>query len=210
MKVLLQSLLLLLSFALVFIWTNSPLAEFTVQIIGVLIGMYIVASFAGARRGKKLSFGGAFGIFSLNTIILLFIFATGGMSSSFFFLIYFIIFALVFVFEPYTIVSFCIGTVLLLLPIALRDDVTGNIIKLVSIVLISPLALFFGREYQKSEQDEYEAKGKITENIEIAEKIDEDIEEVIEAEKGKLSKENIRKLKDAVIEADKIKKDEDF
>ncbi len=203
MKVLLQSLLLLLSFALVFVWTNSPLAEFTVQIIGVLIGMYIVASFAGARRGKKLSFGGAFGIFSLNTIILLFIFATGGMSSSFFFLIYFIIFALVFVFEPYTIVSFCIGAVLLLLPIALKDDITGNIIKLASIILISPLALFFGREYQKSGQDEEEVKEK------AAERIKEDVEEVIESEKGRINKKDMDKLEDAVIEADKIKKDEE-
>lgn len=203
MKVLLQSLLLLLSFSLVFVWTNSPLAEFTIQIIGILIGLYIVASFAGSRRGKKLSFGGAFGIFSLNTIILLFIFATGGMSSSFFFLIYFIIFALVFVFEPYTIISFCIGAVLLLLPIALRDDVTGNIIKLASIILISPLALFFGHEYQKSELDEQEKKEK------IAEKIEEDIEEVIESEKGKLDKKDIQKLRDAVAEADKIKEDED-
>lgn len=194
MKVLLQSLLLLLSFAIVFIWEQSPLSGLTLQIIGVLIAAYIAMAFIRVRKGKQIVLGGTLGIFILNSVILLFIFATGGFSSAFFFLIYFIIFALVFVFEPYTIIAFCMGVVLLLLPLALRDDIVGNFIKLGSIILISPLALFFGREYQKSSGDEA-----------VAEKIEEDIGEVMEAEENKLSKVDLGKLEKAMEEARKLK-----
>lgn len=199
MKVLFQSLLLLFSFALVFLWEQTPLVDFTLEIIGLLIGFFILVSFARSRYGKQFTFGGALGIFVLNTIILLLVFATGGFSSAFFFLLYFIIFALVFVFEPYTIIAFCIGVVLIFLPIAIKGDIPGNFIKLGSIILISPLALFFGLEYQKTDAEQ-EAKLKKS-----AEKIEEDIEEVIESE-GNLSKKDKEKLEDVIDEAEKLRK----
>ena len=194
MKVLLQSLLLLFSFALVFIWEQSPSADFNIQVIGFLIAAYVIISLIRSRQGKEIILGGSTGVFILNTIILLLIFGTGGLSSSFFFLIYFIIFALVFVFEPYTIASFCIGAILIFLPIALKDDVVGNFIKLGSVLLISPFALFFGREYQKSETEEAEI-----------DKIKDDLKEVLVDPNNKLNKKAEAKLEDALTQAEKLK-----
>ncbi|OGH23334.1 MAG: hypothetical protein A2958_00200 [Candidatus Levybacteria bacterium RIFCSPLOWO2_01_FULL_38_13] len=195
MRLLLQSLLILFSFALVFVWQDSPLSGYTLQIIGFLIAVYIISSLAKSRKGKQISLGGPLGVFILNTIILLFVFATGGLSSSFFFLLYFVVLALVFIFEPYAVIPFVMGIVLIFLPSAIKDDVVANFIKLGSIVLISPLAFFFGREYQKSGQDE-----------EAFEKIEEDVKDVLKSEKGKLEEEDVKKLEDVIEEAEEAEK----
>ncbi|OGH37851.1 MAG: hypothetical protein A3B44_01265 [Candidatus Levybacteria bacterium RIFCSPLOWO2_01_FULL_38_21] len=197
MRVLLQSLLLLFSFALVFLWQASPLSSYTLPIIGFLIVIYIVSSLAQTKKGKQVSLGGPLGMFILNTIILLFVFSTGGLSSGFFFLLYFVVFALVFVFEPYTIIAFAIGIVLTFMPEAIKGDVVGNFVKLGSIILISPLAFFFGKEYRKSDErdDTIESIGK-------------DVKEVIEKEKGKISKEDLSKLSEVVKETEELREED--
>jgi len=197
MRVLLQSLLLLFSFALVFIWQVSPLSSYTLPIIGFLIIVYIISSLATTKRGKQISLDGPLGMFILNTIILLFVFSTGGLSSGFFFLLYFVVFALVFVFEPYTIIAFTIGIVLIFIPEAIKGDVVGNFIRLGSIILISPLAFFFGREYKKSGERE-----------DAIESIEKDVKEVIKKEKVNLSKEDLEKLSDVVEETEKLREEE--
>jgi len=193
MRVLLQSLFLLFSFALVFIWQASPLSSYTLPIIGFLVVVFIISSLATSKGRKQISLGGPLGMFILNTIILLFVFSTGGLSSGFFFLLYFVVFALVFVFEPYTIIAFTIGIILVFIPDAIRDDVFGNFIRLGSIVLISPLAFLFGREYKKSGEQQ-----------DALESIEKDVKEVIKKEKGNLSKEDLEKLSDIVGETEKL------
>ncbi|OGH14044.1 MAG: hypothetical protein A3H50_03300 [Candidatus Levybacteria bacterium RIFCSPLOWO2_02_FULL_37_10] len=197
MRVLLQSFLLLFSFALVFLWQASPLSSYTLPIIGFLIVIYIVSSLAQTKKGKQISLGGPLGMFVLNTIILLFVFSTGGLSSGFFFLLYFVVFALVFVFEPYTIIAFAIGIVLTFMPEAIKGDVVGNFIRLGSIILISPLAFFFGREYKKSGEQE-----------ETIETIKKDVKDVIKKEGKKLSREDLEKLSDVVEETEKLREEE--
>ena len=197
MRVLLQSLLLLFSFALVFLWQASPLSSYTLPIIGFLIIVYVVSSLATTKKGKQISLGGPLGMFILNTIILLFVFSTGGLSSGFFFLLYFVVFALVFVFEPYTIIAFTIGIVLIFIPEAIKGDAVGNFIRLGSIILISPLAFFFGREYKKSGERE-----------DAIESIEKDVKEVIKKEKVNLSKEDLEKLSDVVEETEKLREEE--
>ena len=196
MRVLLQSLLLLFSFALVFIWQQTPLSSYTLPIIGFLIVIYIISSFATAKKGKQISLDGPLGMFILNTIILLFVFSTGGLSSGFFFLLYFVVFALVFVFEPYTIIAFTIGIVLVFTPDAIKGDIFGNFLRLGSIVLISPLAFFFGKEYKKSGEQE-----------DTIESIGKDVREVVEREKGRMSPEDLEKLSQVVEETEKLQKE---
>jgi len=205
MRVLLQSLLLLFSFVLVFIWQQTPLSSYTLPIIGFLVVVFIVSSFATSKGGKQISLGGPLGMFILNTVILLFVFSTGGLSSGFFFLLYFVVFALVFVFEPHTIIAFTIGIVLVFIPDAIKGDVVGNFIRLGSIILISPLAFFFGREYKKSGEDVEEIKEK-TEAT--AEKIESEVEDVLEEEKPKLKKKDVKKLEEVIEETEKLREEE--
>ena len=205
MRVLLQSLLLLFSFALVFLWQASPLSSYTLPIIGFLIIIYIISSLATTKKGKQISLGGPLGMFILNTIILLFVFSTGGLSSGFFFLLYFVVFALVFVFEPYTIIAFAIGIVLTFMPEAIKGDVLGNFIRLGSIILISPLAFFFGREYRKSDEDIEKIKEKTQEG---AQKIESEVKDVLEEEKPKLENEDVEKLEKIIEETEKLREED--
>ncbi|MBI2031752.1 MAG: hypothetical protein HYT08_04025 [Candidatus Levybacteria bacterium] len=202
MKILLQSLLLLLSFILVFIWQQSPLANYTIQIIGFLIFIYVVSTFAGTKKIKMIFLGGPLSVFILNTIILLFIFSTGSIASSFFFLLYFVVFALVFVFDPITIAVFCASVIMVFLPDALKDDVTGNFIRLGSLLLVSPIAFLFGREYQKgADSDDHLEKEKVEGYVD---EIEDTSKDLLEKETPR-SPEEIIELKNIVSDAEKIR-----
>lgn len=205
MNFLLQSLLLLLSFGLVFAWQQSPLSGHTIQIIGFLVLVYIISSLTG-KKLKQISLDGPLGIFVLNTVVLLFIFSTGGISSGFFFLLYFALFAIVFVFEPPAIVAFIVGAVLIFLPDALRDDVTGNFIKLGSLILISPLAFLLGKEHTKEDSDKnpQETKNQIEDSID---EIEENVEDVASGEKNNLKPESVKKLKNVIEKTEELREE---
>ena len=109
------------------------------------------------------------------------------------------------VFEPYTIIAFAIGIVLIFIPEAIKGDVIGNFIRLGSIVLISPLAFFFGKEYKKSGED----IEKIKEKTEVAaETIEREVEDVLQEEKANLKKKDVEKLEEVIEETKKLRKEE--
>jgi hypothetical protein len=208
MKLVLQALVLILSFVIVFIWGQTPLSDYTVQILGFLVVLYLIVS--ARKKGKGfLTMGGEgpWGIFILNTIILLLIFATGSISSSLFFLLYFLGFGIAFVFEPPAIFVFIVGAVLVFLPDALKGDTFGNFIKVGSLLLISPLAYFFGREYRKSDKQEDDIQALDERTKEAADTISEDIEEVVKNEKQNLKQEDMEKLNEILEETDDLRQE---
>ncbi len=208
MKLVLQALVLILSFALVFIWEQTPLSGYTIQTLGVLVVLYLVIS--ARRKGQGfLTMGGdgPWGIFILNTIILLLIFATGSISSSLFFLLYFLGFGIAFVFEPPAIFIFIVGAVLVFLPDTLKGDTFGNFIKVGSLLLISPLAYFFGREYRKSDKQEGDIEALEERTKEAADTISEDVQEVVRNEKQNLKQEDMEKLNEILEETDDLREE---
>lgn len=208
MKLVLQALVLILSFALVFVWEQTPLSGYTIQTLGVLVVLYLVIS--ARRKGQGfLTMGGdgPWGIFILNTIILLLIFATGSISSSLFFLLYFLGFGIAFVFEPPAIFIFIVGAVLVFLPDTLKGDTFGNFIKVGSLLLISPLAYFFGREYRKSDKQEGDIEALEERAKEAADTISEDVQEVVKNEKQNLKQEDMEKLNEILEETDDLREE---
>ncbi len=206
MKLLLQAFVLVLSFVAVFVWEQTPLSGFTIQALAVLVILYLL--FAARKKGQGfLTMGGdgPWGIFILNTIILLLIFATGSVSSPVFFLLYFLGFGIAFVFEPPAIFVFLIGAVLIFLPDTLAGDVTGNILRVGSLLLISPLAYFFGREYRRSDKEENDMEALSERTKEAADTISEDIEEVIKDEKENLKEEDMEKLNEILEETEDLR-----
>lgn len=199
-----QSLLLLLSFVFVFVWQKTPLSDYTIQALGFLIFLFLLLS---ARRkefnlANVISKRDFLSIFTLNTLILLFIFSTGGLSSPLFFLLYFLGFGIAFVFEPTTVFIFILGAILVFLAEALTGDIMGNFLRLGSLALISPLAFFFGREYRKGE--------KQAEQIEkTSQAIKKDVAGVLENEKQAIKSEDVEKLNDILEETEKLKKEPD-
>jgi hypothetical protein len=208
MKLILQALVLILSFVLVFIWEQTPFSGYTVQILAFLVVLYLIIS--ARKKGKGfLTMGGEgpWGIFILNTVILLLVFATGSISSSLFFLLYFLGFGIAFVFEPPAIFVFIVGAVLVFLPDALKGDTFSNFLKVGSLLLISPLAYFFGKEYRKTDKQEGDIEALEERTKEAADTISEDVEEVIRDEKANLKEQDVRKLNDILEETEDLREE---
>jgi signal transduction histidine kinase len=206
MKILLQSLVLTLSFVFVFVWKETPLTNYTVALSGVLIVFYILIS--ARKKGKgflEMGGEGPWGIFFLNTIILLLIFSTGAIDSTLFFLLYFLGFGVAFVFEPAVTFIFVLGVILVFIPDAIKGDFLVNFLKLGSLLLISPLAFFFGKEYRRNDKQDAQIEALEERTKEAADTISEDIEEVIKEEKANLKSEDMEKLNEILEETEDLR-----
>jgi hypothetical protein len=208
MKLFSQSLILVLSYIIVYIWVQSPLANYTIPLLGFLIFIYLLLS--ARKKGKSfLNMGGEgpWGIFVLNTLIFLLIFSTDGIYSPIFFLLYFLGFGIAFVFEPSAVFIFIIGAILVFLPQALKDDVSGNMLRLGSLILISPLAFFFGNEYRKTDRQTADIEAIVEREKEAADVIAEDIDEVLEDEKQTLKEKDVEKLNEVLEETEDLRQE---
>ncbi len=150
MRTALQSVFLLLSFALVLIWQYTPLSRYTLETMAVLTVLFIGLSLLSSRikegiSGIRVEVDKPWSVFILNSGLLLLILATGNFSSPLFFLMYFLSFGIAFAFELPTVIVFVIGIIALFLPIALHADTLRNILMLTALVALSPFAYFFGR-----------------------------------------------------------------
>lgn len=207
MKLLTHGLVLLLSFGLVFIWEQTGLNVYTIQAVALLVVIYLLISFIRRKRFKSAEFGGVADIFILNTAIFLLIYTTGNIYSPLYFLLYFLGFGITFIFEPATVFLFTIGAVLVFLPEALKNGAIESYIRLGSLLLISPLAFFFGQEYRDRDKQE-EALQEITEREkEAADTISKDVEEVIKEEKGKLKTKSVEKLDEILEESEDLREE---
>jgi hypothetical protein len=208
MRFLLQAAVLILSFVLVFLWHNLPFADLTVPLLGFLIFIYLLLSF---RKGGKgfLNMGGEgpWGIFILNTVIFLLIFSTGSLNSPLFFLLYFLGFGISFVFEPSITFVFVVGAIFVFAPDALKTDAVSNFLKIGSLVLISPLAFFFGREYRTNDQRQEEIEALEERSKDAADTISEDIGKVVKNEKANLKSEDLDKLNEVLEETEDLREE---
>ncbi len=199
MKLFYQSLVILLSTATVFLIVHTPFFPY-VPVFLAFIGL-IILSYAlfkkKKKRGQEVFNGSNKEIYIILVASLLIVFYTGGIKSVVFFLVYFLLFGITFTFQPSMILLFLLCLICLFLPQALQDDVFGNMVKLSSLLLLAPIAFFFGREYRKREK--------------LQEKIQEKTETIIsDAENLILSKDKNEKLKKAeeiITEAKELQKE---
>lgn len=138
---LLHALYLSVSVVLLWFWLNNPvLINYNLQLTAFLVLTY----FSIKMLAKK---GGVFWDVIIATGVLLLILAsTGGLASPFFFLIYFLLFATALLFEPpFTV------TLTLLTTLFFANTLTSlhAALQLLSLLFITPLAMYFGRQYLK-------------------------------------------------------------
>lgn len=129
LTILIYTLLALTSF----LFTNSDLAIYTPQFIALVSIIFIILLFS-----KKLS------LHLISFIITLTVFFTGGLNSSFFFLVYFLLFTLAFQNPPSTTLSYSLILILLL---SQSLNSVQSLIPLSSLLLITPLSWFIGKQY---------------------------------------------------------------
>lgn len=208
MKLVTQSLIIIFSFAAVYVWQQIGFFVYTVPIIGFLIFMYLFL--LGRKKNKKmfnLDGNSVWTIWLLNTLVLLLIFSTGSITSPIFFLLYFLGFGIAFVFEPVVVLVFLVCAIALFLPDSLKDDVNGNLLRLGSLLLITPLAYFFGNEFKGSNKKEEEIE-KITERAkDAADNISGNVEEIIKNEKENLSNKTTNKLNEILEETEDLREE---
>lgn len=207
MKIIWQSLILIFSFSLVFGWEQIPaLSFYTIPAIGFLIFLYLIVT---SRKKKALDFlngDSPWSIFTINSLILLLIFSTGDINSPIFFLLYFLAFGVAFVFEPEVIFVFMLGIILVFMSAILKDDITANMLKVGSLILLSTLAFVFGREYKKSEKQD-ESTQALKERAGYAgSTIEQDAEEILE-EENHLKSTSVDKLKEVIEEAQDLEEE---
>lgn len=139
---------LIIATLITWLWTTTETLNFyTLQLIAGLIILYFLKNLnkKGLKiENWKLKINQWTDAVILTLVILLLVFSTGGLSSPLFFLIYFLLFGLSFLFEPKLAISFSFILLIFLLP---GIDSSQEIIKLFSLILVAPLALFFGQQY---------------------------------------------------------------
>ena len=197
MKFYTDALIVLGSFILVFVWQNSQLAQYSIPFVGFLVFLFLLISF---KRKQNLNLGGPVNFFILNTILLLFIFSTGGIVSPLFFLIYFLLFAAAFIMDPRSVFIIPIGLIIIFWSQVFEGDVTANIIKMASISILSPLAYFFGVQFKKNDKATDEILKTKERASSSADEISSDVKEVIESSKSKLNPKELEKLKEILDE----------
>lgn len=152
---LVRTLILSIAILFIFIWTQSPLlSSYNLQLTGALILLYF---------GSKYLFRVGSNTLMLETIVLisvvlLLIFSSGGINSPIFFVLFFLLFVIALLFDPYqaAVASFLLVSFFLWENISNMSSIM--IIDLVSLILMTPLAIIFGDSYLKSLQSE----GKIS------------------------------------------------
>lgn len=137
----------------------------------------------------------------LTTTILELIFSTGGINSFLFILLYFAAFCLAFMLEPASIFTFMVLCIITFLPSAVKTDTLANLTKILSLILISPLAYFFGYELQNRQAIASHEKQLEIAAYEATTQINEDVTKILRDKQHALSQDDIQSLQDIAVEA---------
>jgi len=159
-KFLLHTAFLIAAVVLVFIWTNLPgLSVYTLQLIAFIVLLYFINQFYARRKKRSFSKTNLTidaVIFIL--VVLLLVASTGGLTSPLFFLIYFLMFGLALLFEPLITLSLAGAMVFYFLIQPTKEAPLEEAVQLLSLLLVTPLALFFGKQYLRLLENEEKIK----------------------------------------------------
>jgi len=193
-KFLLHTLFLVAAVVLVFIWTNLPaLSVYTLQLIALFVIAYFVNQFYFRR--KKLLFSKinlTIDAVIFTMVVLLLVSSTGGISSPLFFLLYFLMFGLALLFEPAITFSLALAIVIFFLFQPSKEEPLADALQVLALLLITPLAMFFGKQYLRVLENE--------EKIKILEEETQILEEEIEKEETDILLWSTLELKRGIIE----------
>lgn len=141
----LHSVILVLAIAFAFLFAKSPFAKFDLQFAAILfITLFLVRRFVKTTRIFEAI------IFTL--IVFVIVNTTGGLESQFFFLTYFLLFALALLIEPVESIIATLTAVLFFLIYFPQEKSLNSMIPLLSLALLTPFAMFMGQEFMKSER----------------------------------------------------------
>jgi len=172
------TLILLVSVGFAFLWTkNEVLLNMSLQFISLLVIIYVGIQFAARKMQFSKTNKIVIDVILLTLTTYLIVFSTGALFSPLFFLIYFLLFGISLLFEPSSAIALAlISTVFFLF--TTQKEIFAELLQLVSLFLITPLALIFGTQYMKLLQDEEKIKILSIKGEELAKEVSEQEVEV--------------------------------
>lgn len=161
-KPFLHAIILICTICLAFVYVRTPLVAFDLQIIAFLfIVLYFSRRYYLSQHTPSNLLESVVFTFVVLTIIL----TSGGVSSPFFFLLHFLLFALSLFLAPQVGITATVTIMTFLIFTVPFDQGLNNFIPILSIGLLSPFALFMGQLYldnhrekelnQKMQEDTY-------------------------------------------------------
>lgn len=199
-----QALLVLFSFLLVFFWQNSPLGTYSGPMIGFLVFLFLLISF---KNKNNLNFGGPINFFILNSVTLLLIFMTGGIESDLFTILYFLLFAASFIMDPRVVFIIPLGVIIVFWSQIFEGETLSNFIKIGSLILLTPLAYFFGKQFKNSDQQNDEVIKTKERAVDAADEISKDVKDVVESANNKLTDTEMNKLNEILEETEDLRQE---
>lgn len=161
-KILKHSILVAVALGISFVVARTPLSEYSLQISGALVAVYVLISFLIRKRFLNPNSRTLPDIFIFSFAVSLLIFSTGGFASPVFFLTYFLLFGISLLSGPTTslIAALAFAILFVLTP---KTDLWTEVLQIVSLLAIAPISIVFGKQYLeilKSEQ-----KVKVLKNV---------------------------------------------
>jgi len=143
-------ILLLLAAAFTFFWHNNPgLSQYSLQLSSLLLAVFLFHNLLGRKKSLSLSFIKYQSIsnsLTITLLLLLLVLDTGGLTSPLFFTLDFLLFGLSLLFNPS--LGLLVGLALSLLFLLNNSLIDLNsLTNLISLILVAPLARFFGTQY---------------------------------------------------------------
>ena len=157
-RILKHTLILSASFIFSFFWTtNEVFSQYTLQLTAFLVLIYLIFQAITKKNLDLLKFKILIDVSIISLIVFLLVFSTGALFSPLFFLMYFLLFGVSLLFEPESAITLSLvaGIFFLFTP---KKDFLHEILQLSSLVIISPLAVIFGKQYLKLLQSESKIK----------------------------------------------------
>jgi hypothetical protein len=136
-----HSLFLVAAVLLAYFWTSQPeLSYYTLQLIALFVLFFFLNQFVSRRQRQKINLTFDAVIFTM--VVLLLVTSTGGLTSPLFFIT----------------VTLTMAMIIFFLLTPSKEEPLAEIFQLFSLLLITPLALFFGKQYLKMLADEEKIK----------------------------------------------------
>jgi len=152
-----HALILIFTIVLTFILPKTNFAQYDLQIsAGLFIFLYLTKKFILSKNIYSRLIESV--VFTL--IIMGIINSTGGLSSPFFFLVYFLLFSLSIILEPIISITTTVTLIIFYLLNLPANQNFKTLMPIISLAFITPFAMFLGQE--KINGDKLKAKGEKT------------------------------------------------
>lgn len=147
-KEIIHSIVLVFAIVLTFIFPKTHLAQYDLQFSAILFIIFFIAKKYLPKSEKSRLLESV--IFTL--VILTIVNTTGGLTSPFFFLIYFLLFSLSLLLEPIISITTSFTLIIFYLLTLPENQSLKNLFPIFSLAFITPFSLFLGQQYLENQK----------------------------------------------------------